>query len=503
MEDIKNSAFTILVVDDNPKNVQLMGSILRDIGYEIEFALDGEKALAWLTKKKFDLILLDIMMPGISGFEVCKKIREKPGFNDLPIIFLSAKTDKESILEGFDLGAQDYVSKPFDTMELLARVETHLEIRYSRERLKNMNMILEQKVLERTKQLEKSNENLIRALNKVKLLKEQLEEENISLLEELKLEHKFDYIIGESPSMKKSLLMVEEVAPTETTVLIEGETGVGKELIARAIHNSSRRNKKPLIKVNCAALPSSLIESELFGYEKGAFTGAEKSQMGRFELADKGTIFLDEIGELPLELQVKILRIIQDGEFERLGSPVTRTVDIRIITATNRILKKEIKEGRFREDLYFRLNVYPIQVAPLREKKDDIPLLVNYFVKKLSKRVGKEIEKIPQRTMNILMNYSWPGNIRELENVIERAMITSKGKTLRLPDKLPEPEFVNENLSRVSLQEMERNYIVEILEETYWKVNGKDGAARILEMHPETLRSKMKKLNITKPSRKV
>ena len=503
MEDIKNSAFTILVVDDNPKNVQLMGSILRDIGYEIEFALDGEKALAWLTKKKFDLILLDIMMPGISGFEVCKKIREKPGFNDLPIIFLSAKTDKESILEGFDLGAQDYVSKPFDTMELLARVETHLEIRYSRERLKNMNMILEQKVLERTKQLEKSNENLIRALNKVKLLKEQLEEENISLLEELKLEHKFDYIIGESPSMKKSLLMVEEVAPTETTVLIEGETGVGKELIARAIHNSSRRNKKPLIKVNCAALPSSLIESELFGYEKGAFTGAEKSQMGRFELADKGTIFLDEIGELPLELQVKILRIIQDGEFERLGSPVTRTVDIRIITATNRILKKEIKEGRFREDLYFRLNVYPIQVAPLREKKDDIPLLVNYFVKKLSKRVGKEIEKIPQRTINILMNYSWPGNIRELENVIERAMITSKGKTLRLPDKLPEPEFVNENLSRVSLQEMERNYIVEVLEETYWKVNGKDGAARILDMHPETLRSKMKKLNITKPSRKV
>ncbi|MCK5838937.1 MAG: sigma 54-interacting transcriptional regulator, partial [Bacteroidales bacterium] len=280
-------------------------------------------------------------------------------------------------------------------------------------------------------------------------------------------------------------------------------TGVGKELIARAIHNSSRRNKKPLIKVNCAALPSSLIESELFGYEKGAFTGAEKSQMGRFELADKGTIFLDEIGELPLELQVKILRVIQDGEFERLGSPVTRTVDIRIITATNRVLKKEIKEGRFREDLYFRLNVYPIMVGPLREKKDDIPVLVNYFVKKLSKRVGKEIEKIPERTMNILMNYSWPGNIRELENVIERAMITSKGKTLRLPDKLPEPESVNKNLSRLSLYEMERNYIMEILEETYWKVNGKDGAARILDMHPETLRSKIKKLNINKPSRKA
>ncbi|MCK4678713.1 MAG: sigma-54-dependent Fis family transcriptional regulator [Bacteroidales bacterium] len=503
MEDIKKSTFTILVVDDNPKNVQLMGSILRDIGYEIEFALDGEKALAWLTKKKFDLILLDIMMPGISGFEVCKKIRENPGFNDLPVIFLSAKTDKESILEGFELGAQDYVSKPFDTKELLARVETHLEIRYNRERLKNVNKILEQKVLERTTQLEKSNADLTKALKKVKLLKDQLEEENISLLEELKLEHKFDYIIGGSPSMKKTLLMVEEVAPTETTVLIEGETGVGKELIARAIHNSSRRNKKPLIKVNCAALPSSLIESELFGYEKGAFTGAEKSQMGRFELADKGTIFLDEIGELPLELQVKILRVIQDGEFERLGSPVTRTVDVRIITATNRILKKEIKEGRFREDLYFRLNVYPIRVGPLREKKDDIPLLVNYFVKKLSKRVGKEIEKIPQRTMNILMNYSWPGNIRELENVIERAMITSKGKTLRLPDKLPEPESVNENLSRLSLHEMERNYIVEILEETYWKVNGNDGAARILDMHPETLRSKMKKLNINKPSRKV
>jgi transcriptional regulator with GAF, ATPase, and Fis domain len=286
-------------------------------------------------------------------------------------------------------------------------------------------------------------------------------------------------------------------------VLIEGETGVGKELFARAIHHESPRKDRPLLKLSCAALPANLIESELFGYEKGAFTGAVKSQMGRFELADKGTIFLDEIGELPLELQVKLLRVIQDGEFERLGSPHTHKVDVRIIAATNRILLTEVKEGRFREDLYFRLNVYPITVPPLRERKDDIPLLVNHFINRFNKKVGKSIDRIPQKTMRVLMNYAWPGNIRELENIIERAMITSRSNTLVLSDKLGTAESgKNEDTRRPTLVELEKNYITDVLEETYWKIEGQDGAARILDMHPETLRSRMRKLDIRKPVRK-
>jgi transcriptional regulator with GAF, ATPase, and Fis domain len=255
--------------------------------------------------------------------------------------------------------------------------------------------------------------------------------------------------------------------------------------------------------VSCAALPANLIESELFGYEKGAFTGAVKTQIGRFELADKGTIFLDEISELPLELQVKLLRVIQNGEFERLGSPHTRKVDVRIIAATNRELHKEVKDGRFREDLYFRLNVYPITVPPLRDRMEDIPLLMNHFINRFNKKVGKSIDRISQKSMRMFQNYSWPGNIRELENIIERAMITSRGNTLILADNLADDKSENlkNGMQHPTLVELEKNYIIEVLEETYWKIEGKDGAAKILDMHPETLRSRMRKLEIKKPIR--
>jgi len=525
MELPKSNDFTILIVDDTPQNLQLLGNTLRQNKFKVEFALDGAKALAWLKKKKFDLVLLDVMMPGLSGFEVCKKIREEEEYSEIPIIFLTAKVEKESIIESFRLGAQDYVTKPFELEELLARVRTQLEIRHSRKQLREMNRWLgeevetrtrelglaNQKLEETNKQIRRSNEELRqkeselqKALKEISHLNELTKAENIVLREEIMLEHNFEEIIGNSDVLRHALSKVEQVAATDTAVLIEGETGVGKELFARAIHHASRRKDRPLLKVSCAALPASLIEAELFGYEKGAYTGAVKSQAGRFELADKGTIFLDEIGELPLELQVKLLRVIQEGEFERLGSPHTRKVDIRIVAATNRILQKEVKEGRFREDLYFRLNVYPIFIPPLRDRKEDIPLLVNHFINHLNKKVGKNITRIPQKTLRILQGYSWPGNVRELENIIERAMILSKGDALILTEKLDDSlsEGWQAKGERLSLMEMEKNYIIEVLEETYWKIEGKDGAAGILAMHPETLRSRMRKLGIKRPSRK-
>ena len=287
------------------------------------------------------------------------------------------------------------------------------------------------------------------------------------------------------------------MAALDTSVLILGETGTGKELVARAIHNNSLRKDEPLVKVNCAALPSNLIESELFGHEKGAFTGALLRKIGRFELADGTSIFLDEIGELPLDLQAKLLGVLQDGRFERLGDTRTIKVDVRVITATNRNLKTEVQNGRFREDLFYRLNIFPITVPPLRERIDDIPLLVEYFVERTSKRVGKAIEKIPAGVMKSLQDYPWPGNVRELENVIERAVIHSSGPKLRLAEKL---ELEHEWLPDLkSLEAVEYDHIVRVLEQTNWKVSGKGGAAEILGLKRGTLRARMQKLGIRKP----
>jgi chemotaxis protein methyltransferase CheR len=291
---------------------------------------------------------------------------------------------------------------------------------------------------------------------------------------------------------------VEQVAGTDATVLVLGETGTGKELIARAIHNRSLRKQHPLVKVNCAALPSNLIESELFGHEPGAFTGAQTRQLGRFEVADGTSIFLDEIGDLPLELQTKLLQVLQDGEFERLGSPRTIKVDVRVIAATNRDLEAQVRKGEFREDLFYRLNVFPLTVPPLRERVEDIPLLAEYFIGKASRRLGKSINILPTSVVNSLKNHPWPGNVRELENVIERAVINSSGPKLRLAEEL------------VSLQRdlptplkpmktIEFDHIVRILEHADWKISGKNGAAEILGLKRGTLRARMQKLGIRKP----
>jgi transcriptional regulator with GAF, ATPase, and Fis domain len=364
---------------------------------------------------------------------------------------------------------------------------------------------LEELVKKRTAELivareeaEKRKQIAETALSEIKKLKDQLEAERAYLQEEIKLEYNHENIIGQSDGLKYVLYKVEQIAGSNTIVLVLGETGTGKELVARAIHGLSLRKNRALVKVNCAALPSNLIESELFGHEKGAFTGSHSRHLGRFEVADGATIFLDEIGELPLELQPKLLRVIQDGEFERLGSSRTIKVDSRIIAATNRNLEEEVRKGRFRDDLWYRLNIFPITMPPLRDRMEDIPLLVDFYVKKISKRMGKTIEIIPASVMNALQNYHWPGNVRELENVLERAVINSSGPKLRLVDELKKP-FKDLSTSQKTLEAVERDHIIRVLEQTQWKVSGKNSAAEILGLNRSTLRARMRKFDIRKP----
>jgi len=350
-------------------------------------------------------------------------------------------------------------------------------------------------------ELERQAVELRTALSEIQTMKDRLEAENIYFRRENKLKHQLDHILGHSDGLKYVLYRAEQVAPTGTTVLILGETGTGKELIAAAIHNMSPRKDRPLITVNCAALPANLMESELFGREKGAFTGADTRQVGRFEIAHGSTLCLDEIGELPLEVQAKLLRAIQHNEFERLGSPHTIKVDVRILATTNRNLEEEVRKGRFRQDLYYRLNIFPITVPPLRQRKEDIPLMVQAFVERYSRKLRKEITSIQQETMKALQDYPWPGNVRELESIIERAVILCPGPVLQLADKL---ETSSPPLSSAvrTLEETERKQILKILSDTRWRIEGKDGAAAILGLHPSTLRARMHKLGITRPETK-
>jgi formate hydrogenlyase transcriptional activator len=324
--------------------------------------------------------------------------------------------------------------------------------------------------------------------------------QNVYLQEEIKSVHNFEEIIGQSPALTAALAKLEKVAPTDSTVLIRGETGTGKELIARAIHSHGSRRDKPLIKVNCAALPAGLVESELFGHEKGAFTGAITRRIGRFELAAGGTIFLDEIGELPPEAQAKLLRVLQEREFERVGGTTSIKADARVIAATNRDLLKAVKERTFREDLYYRLNVFPIELPPLRERVGDVPLLVHFLVNKFAMRIGKRIESVGSMAMERLLAYPWPGNVRELENVLERAVILATSSTLEIePEMLALPPHDEETPNRSStLNAVEREHILAVLKQTGGVIEGEAGAAKILGMHPNTLRSRMKKLGVSR-----
>lgn len=384
-----------------------------------------------------------------------------------------------------------------------ARLETALQDAHDQ---------LELKVMERTQELLLTNERLVQeiaarkdteeslrlAFKEIEKLKDRLLAENIYLQHEAARNFNFGEIIGQSKAISKVFNKIEQIAPQNTTVLLQGETGSGKGVVARAIHARSARKDRPMVTVNCTALPANLIESELFGREKGAFTGASARQMGRFELADGGTIFLDEIGEMPMDLQCKLLRVIHDGEFERLGSPRTIKVDVRIIAASNRDLEEEIRKGNFREDLFYRLNVFPIVIPPLRDRKEDIRLLVNFFVDKFNKKIGKRIETIPGESMEILEKYGWPGNVRELESVIERAVISSRGTALHVEGRFTSLSKADEGTGQdlKTLIDLEREHILHVLQKTNWRVEGKSGAAFILDMNPSTLRARMRKLGI-------
>jgi PAS domain S-box-containing protein len=383
------------------------------------------------------------------------------------------------------------------------------------EKLQSAHGQLEKLVLERTIDLSMANlrlteeiaerrkaEEVIRnAFAEIEVLKDRLQEENICLQKEVDRQYNFGEIVGQSPPLSRVFSQVEQVAPMNATVLLLGETGTGKGVIARAIHSRSSRKGRPLITVDCTTLPATLVESELFGRERGAFTGSDARQIGRFELADGGTIFLDEIGEMPLELQSKLLRVIQDGEFERLGSPRTIKTDVRIIAATNRNLAEEVKNGKFREDLFYRLNVFPITMPPLRQRKDDIPLLVNHFVAKFNIKIGKKIATVSKETLNLLQEYHWPGNVRELESIIERAVIITQGSTLQVLDRfdtVKKPEETAAGQEVKALVELEHDHILQVLQKTGWRIEGKNGAAVLLGLNASTLRARMRKYGIVR-----
>jgi PAS domain S-box-containing protein len=381
-------------------------------------------------------------------------------------------------------------------------------------------------------QRKQAEEALRQALGEVEQLKNRLQAENVYLQEEIRREHDFVEMVGNSPALLAVLRKVEHVAPTDSTVLITGETGTGKELIARAIHSRSPRKDRPLVKVDCSAISAGLVESELFGHVKGAFTGAIERRTGRFEVADGGTIFLDEVGELPVETQVKLLRVLQEGEFEPVGSSKTVRVDVRVIAATNRDLEEAVRAGRFRADLFYRLNVFPLEVPPLRGRRSDIPQLVMFFLSRFAKRFGRPTETVSQDTMDRLVNYAWPGNVRELQNVIERAVVLSEDSVLGLDrDLVPAPspgappqtagprgETAGEAapgrkglrrpagpgaVGMASLEEIERSHILAVLRQTGGVIEGPRGAARVLDLHPNTLRSRMQKLGIRRSSHEI
>jgi DNA-binding NtrC family response regulator len=503
----------ILIVDDQENNITLVEQMLREAGYTcIATTMNPLEVCALHVKNDYDLILLDLHMPVMDGFQVMEALKRDTTSSYLPVLVITAQPDHK--LAALQAGARDFVTNPFELLEVKTRIRNMLEVRLLHKKLEQYTKVLEQTVQERTGDLLKANLQLTQEIgerkkaegslqqtySEIKVLKDRLQAENIYLQQQVDQQYNFGEIVGQSKILSYVFSQVEQVATMNATVLLLGETGTGKGVVARAIHSSSSRKNRPLITVNCTTLPATLVESELFGRERGAFTGSDARQIGRFELADGGTIFLDEIGEMPLELQCKLLRVIQDGEFERLGSPRTIKTDVRIIAATNRNLAEEVKNGRFREDLYYRLNVFPLTMPPLRQRKEDIPLLVNHFVNKFNHKIGKKIETVSKGTLNILQEYHWPGNVRELESVIERAVIISKGSALQVLDyfdtiRKPEEDSGQE---LKSLVELEHDHVLRVLQKTGWRIEGKNGAAQLLGLNASTLRARMRKYGIAR-----
>ena len=444
----------ILVVDDEAPMRESLKDWLMEEGYEVGLANSGQEAIAMAQKKSWDVILLDLKMPGMDGIETLQHLKGKEVNTEAEILMMTAYATVDTAVQAMKEGAFDYLVKPFSPDEIemqIKKIVTHRELVLE-------NILLRQKLEERSE---------------------------------------YDEIVGKSDAMQKIYDLISQVAPTDSTVLITGESGTGKELIAQAIHGNSQRCYMPFVAVSCGALPDSLLESELFGYEKGAFTGADYTKKGRFELADKGTLFLDEIGDISLKTQVDLLRVLQQKEFRRLGGQEEIKVDVRVLAATNQDLKKAISENRFREDLFYRLNVISIHVPPLRERKEDVPLLAKAFIHRYCLELNKEPVQITSPAMQLLMDYDWPGNVRELENVIERALVIGRGQEI-VTDDLPfsRKELGAEAFPK-SLKLMEKMHIKRILEETDWNISK---TARLLEIDRQTLYNKITKYKIEKES---
>jgi DNA-binding NtrC family response regulator len=631
---------TILVVDDKPTNIKLLFDALKDTGYRTLAAIDGESAVRQAQLGRPDLILMDVMMPGLNGFEACRRLKSIPATRHIPVIFMTALHETADKIKGFQAGGVDFLTKPLVHEEVLARIDAQMnrhrlwadvEIHtgillemgstdtpeavwgalaplgeeqrdvaglgawvvdsdglklvyvsgfeaghpatwrrdggdYARIPLTESligrsytekkqfialdetewkpypswakSLALQGYIItpicchdvcygvlalffgamrihapEERRRWQQMIANSLgnalfhaRSLEAIRRLSEQLRQENEVLREEVRGAATSDAIIGTSDALRRVLDQVDLVAPTEATVLMLGESGTGKELFAQVIHERSRRSSAPIIRVNCAAIPHELFESEFFGHVKGAFTGALKDRAGRFELADSGTLFLDEVGEIPLELQGKLLRVLQEGTFERIGDEKTRKTDVRLIAATNRDLQQAVADGRFRQDLYYRLSVFPLTLPPLRERREDIPALVRHFAAHVARKMGVAVPEIADNRLACLFDYSWPGNIRELQNEVERAMILSRGG----PPAFASPaqggaqrdQSVSEDgpiVREGDWQNMQHDNMLQALKRTKWRVDGPGGAAELLDVRPTTLRSRMKAMGIERP----
>ncbi len=445
----------ILIVEDEAKMLRLLDLNLAEEGYATHTAQDAEAALKILRREKIDLVLTDLKLPGMSGLEFLQAVKRSNAHT--PVIVMTAYGTVETAVEAMKAGASDYVLKPFSMEEIRLIIGKELDVR-------------------------------------------RLREENLFLREALGQRYEFKNIVARSAKMQEVLATVERVGPTNSTVLLAGESGVGKDLIAHALHHRSRRASGPFVKINCTAIPENLLESELFGYEKGAFTGAVASKPGKFELADKGTIFLDEIGDVPGAIQAKLLRVLQEREFERLGGTKTIKVDVRLVAATNRDLRAALEQGTFREDLYYRLNVVPISIPPLREHPEDIPYLVDHFVARFAPESGKTITGLTPAAMKVLQEFHWPGNIRELENIIERALALSNGPVLDVADihldvsparaASTAAAFPPEGMTLEQFED-------EIIREALRRANGnKSQAARLLGLSRNALRYRLSKIGV-------